>query len=63
MKRIIFLSLLTLCVLSSTYAGNKVTRIPDVIYDHRDGAGHGWPYNKADEEALIKWFEKYLPAR
>jgi acetyl esterase/lipase len=25
------------------------------------GAAHGWPYNKADDEEMIKWFEKYLP--
>ncbi len=29
----------------------------------KEGAGHGWPYNKADDEAIINWFEKYLPAK
>ena len=29
----------------------------------KDGAGHGWPYNQADDEAMIKWFEKYLPVK
>jgi acetyl esterase/lipase len=28
----------------------------------KEGAGHGWPYRKADDEAMIDWFEKYLPA-
>jgi acetyl esterase/lipase len=27
----------------------------------KTGAAHGWPYNKADDEEMIKWFEKYLP--
>ena len=38
MKRITFFWILTFCVFSFTYAGNKVRRISDVIYDHRDGA-------------------------
>ena len=29
----------------------------------KEGAGHGWPYNKADDETMIKWFEKYLLAK
>jgi acetyl esterase/lipase len=29
----------------------------------KQGAAHGWPYSKADDEAMIKWFEKYLPAK
>jgi acetyl esterase/lipase len=28
----------------------------------KDGSGHGWPYKRSDDEAMIKWFEKYLPA-
>jgi acetyl esterase/lipase len=24
------------------------------------GAAHGWPYNKSDDEEMIKWFMKYL---
>jgi len=27
----------------------------------KEGAGHGWPYKKSDDEAMINWFEKYLP--
>ncbi len=26
----------------------------------KDGAAHGWPYNKADDQDMIRWFEKYL---
>ena len=26
----------------------------------KQGAAHGWPYNKADDLEMIKWFEKYL---
>lgn len=26
----------------------------------KDGAGHGWPYNEADDLKMIDWFEKYL---
>jgi acetyl esterase/lipase len=29
----------------------------------KEGAAHGWPYNKADDEAMIRWFQKYLPAK
>jgi acetyl esterase/lipase len=29
----------------------------------KQGAAHGWQYNKADDEAMIKWFERYLPAK
>jgi acetyl esterase/lipase len=27
----------------------------------KQGAAHGWPYNKAEDIAIIEWFEKYLP--
>ena len=27
------------------------------------GAAHGWPYKKSDDEAMVRWFEKYLPAK
>jgi acetyl esterase/lipase len=26
----------------------------------KKGAAHGWPYNKADDLTMIRWFEKYL---
>ena len=26
----------------------------------KEGAGHGWPYNKADDLTMIRWFETYL---
>jgi acetyl esterase/lipase len=26
----------------------------------KQGAAHGWPYNKADDQEMIKWFETYL---
>jgi acetyl esterase/lipase len=29
----------------------------------KEGAAHGWTYNKADDEAMIRWFKKYLPAK
>jgi acetyl esterase/lipase len=29
----------------------------------KEGAAHGWPYKKSDDEAMIKWFEKYLPSK
>ena len=29
----------------------------------KDGAGHGWPHNKSDEEAMVNWFEKYLTGK
>ena len=37
MKKLFILSVLFLIVLSGTFAGNKVKRISDVVYDHRDG--------------------------
>ena len=27
------------------------------------GAAHGWPYRKSDDETMVRWFEKYLPAK
>jgi acetyl esterase/lipase len=29
----------------------------------KDGAGHGWPHEKSDDELMIKWFEKYLVSK
>jgi acetyl esterase/lipase len=29
----------------------------------REGAGHGWPYERSDDEAMIKWFIKYLTSK
>lgn len=29
----------------------------------KEGAGHGWPYNKADDQEIINWFEHYLPSK
>ena len=29
----------------------------------KEGAGHGWTYNKTDDQTMIKWFEKYLLAK
>lgn len=26
----------------------------------KEGAAHGWQYNKADDQEIIKWFETYL---
>jgi acetyl esterase/lipase len=40
----------------------KANHVPCQLITKQD-AGHGWPYNKADDEAMIKWFEKYLPAK
>jgi acetyl esterase/lipase len=29
----------------------------------KEGAGHGWPHERSDDELMIKWFEKYLPSK
>ena len=29
----------------------------------KKGAAHGWLYNKADGDAMISWFEKYLSGK
>ena len=26
----------------------------------KEGAAHGWPHNKSDDDAIVNWFEKYL---
>ena len=40
----------------------KEFKIPcDLII--KEGAAHGWPRIKSDDDAIVNWFEKYLPAK
>jgi len=37
----------------------KENDVPSLLIT-KNGAGHGWPYERSDDELMIKWFEKYL---
>jgi hypothetical protein len=75
MKRLICVITLMSALIFGIHAQQEVSRISDLVYDHKDGlafvsdfikpekqngAVHGLPYNKADDVEIIKCCEKYL---